>query len=149
MKDRIKKVMENEGFGSDINGFADTININRQTMNTNLGRNKEVSISIVQAILDKFDSINAEWLLRGRGPMRKGEKTYLEPSLFDDEEEINLHRIPEIQEYAQENILQEGKKMPKQLKNKEVTSEFINPKKIDKITIFYTDNTFINFTPEN
>ena len=148
MKDRIKKIMENENFGSDINGFADTININRQTMNTNLGRNKEVSISIVQAILDKFDSINAEWLLRGKGPMRKGEKTYLEPSLFD-EEEISPHQIPETQEYAQENILQEKKKAVKQDYNQEVIPKFISSKKIDKIMLFYTDNTFVTFTPES
>ena len=148
MKDRIKKIMENEGFGSDINNFADTININRQTMNTNLGRNKEVSLNIIQAILNKFDSINAEWLLRGKGPMRKGEKTYLEPFLFD-EEEIKPQEDTEQQKYAQENILQEVKKESKQVNNKEVTTEFISPKKIDKITIFYTDNTFINFTPEN
>ena len=148
MKDRIKKIMENEGFGSDINGFADTININRQTMNTNLGRNKEVSLNIVQAILDKFDSINAEWLLRGKGTMRKGEKPYFEPSLFN-EEEIKPQEDMELQKYAQENILQEVKKESKQVNNKEVTTEFISPKKIDKITIFYTDNTFINFTPEN
>jgi len=148
MKDRIKKIMENEGFGSDINNFADIININRQTMNTNLGRNKEVSLNIIQAILNKFDSINAEWLLRGKGPMRKGEKTYLEPFLFD-EEEIKPQEDTEQQKYAQENILQEVKKESKQVNNKEVTTEFISPKKIDKITIFYTDNTFINFTPEN
>ena len=140
--------MENEGFSSDINGFADAININRQTMNTNLGRNKEVSINIIHAILDKFDSINAEWLLRGKGPMRKGEKTYLEPSLFD-EEEIKRQEDTEPQKYAQENILQEGKKAPKQVHNKEIITEFISPKKIDKIMIFYTDNTFITFTPEN
>ena len=128
--------------------FADLLNINRQTMIASLGRNKTTSLPIVLAILEKIPDINSEWLLFGRGPIYKGERAYLQPSLFDDNTGINPTNEPEKDKYATESIVQPLEKGEQIISIQKDIPLKIENKKIDKIMVFYTDKTFTTLVPE-
>ena len=145
MKDRIKKIMEKEGFNPA--SFADYLGINRQTMNATLGRNKTASINIVYAILEKYEDLNSDWLLLGKGPMYKGEKAFLQPDLFENIP-VNAAKPADISEYSPKNIVQERKKDTQKIVNKIDNIAQKTSTKIEKIIIFYTDKTFETLIPE-
>ena len=61
MKDRIEKIMEMEQLSA--SKFADAIGVQRSNISHVLsGRNKP-SLELVNKILDRFQQINADWLL--------------------------------------------------------------------------------------
>lgn len=145
MKDRIKKIMDKVNLNTAE--FAFSIGINVTTLNAALNRNQTINSTIIQAIMQKYPDFNAEWIMIGTGPMMKGDKVYLEPSLFVDNE-INEANLPERNEYRRDLGDKKLPKSPKQAKSQELINGFSTSKKIDKIVIFYTDNTFMSLTPE-
>ena len=147
MKERILKIMDNEGMS--LTTFADFLDINQQTMIATLKRNKTVSSVIITAILDKFPNINSDWLLRGKEPMYTGDRTFLkaQPSLFENTD-VNAPDITKRKEYAPDLVV---KAMEKELKKTDYQpdiSQKKEDKKVEKIIIFYTDKTFVTLTPE-
>jgi len=146
MKDRIKKIMDQESLNPAT--FADLLNINRQTMIASLGRNKTISIHIITAILEKIPDINSDWLLFGKGPIYKGERAYLQPTLFDENTGINPDKEQAKDKYAKDSIVQPIEKGEQIVSIQRDIPPKIEDKKIDKIMIFYTDKTFITLIPE-
>lgn len=146
MVERIKKIIEKENSNPSL--FADTIGISRGTMNHILNGRNNPSLDVVTKILTTFPHINSEWMMFGTGPIYKGDKAFLQPSLFD-EIPLNRHNHPEKTEYRKEIEV----KTPEKTINKPEIEEIILPKNtsktIDKIIIYYSDNTFENFIPEN
>lgn len=145
MKDRVMKIIEKTN--QNISDFADSIGINPQTLNAALKRNQTINTPIIQAILAKYDNINPDWLMMGRGPMYRGEKSFLEPDLFP-ETSLFEDNLKEQKEYRKEMEDNRGQNALKAAQNHKLTGEFISTKKIDKIIIFYSDNTFDTLTPE-
>ena len=153
MKDRIRKIMEAQGMQPA--SFADFLDINRQTMTATLSRNKTASISIVMPILEKIPDINPDWLLFGKEPMYKNEKTILvssphsssQPSLFENID-VNTPDIPKQVKYAQDLALKTPQKEEKSAINQIDIPIEKEDKKIDKIVIFFSDKTFTTLIPE-
>ncbi|MDR3062356.1 MAG: helix-turn-helix domain-containing protein [Dysgonamonadaceae bacterium] len=146
MVDRIKKIIEKENSNPSL--FADLIGISRGTMNHILNGRNNPSLDVVTKILTTIPRINAEWMMFGTGPIYKGDKTFLQPSLFP-EIPVKQHNQPEKTEYRKEIEV----KTPEKIFNKPEVEEIRLPKDIsktiDKIIIYYSDNTFENFIPEN
>lgn len=137
--------MNKEGFNPAT--FADFLGINRQTMNATLSRNKTASINVVLVILEKYEEINSDWLLFGKGPMYRGEKAFLQPDLFANTPEIQPD--PQLEQKQAPNfVVEKPEKATQTIEKKEITPYKIVDKKIDKIVIFYTDKTFVTLTPE-
>ena len=68
IKDRIREIMLIKGTKSE-NGFSKAIGISQKTVNNQLNGLRSVSLDFVNAILDTYPDISAEWLLRGKGEM--------------------------------------------------------------------------------
>jgi transcriptional regulator with XRE-family HTH domain len=159
MVDRIKKIMEKEGFSFAL--FADEIGVSRGTITHVLnGRNKP-SLEVVQKILDAFPDISSKWLLTGKNPMYDHEKVILQhppqQDLFGNEtkvlpklpqKEINTYKESNVSEYSPKSIDKEPVEVLQPTKLKEVINTISSNKKIDKIIIFYDDKTFMSFSPE-
>ena len=99
--------------------------------------------------MQAFPTLNTDWLLSGKEPMYKHEKLS-QPGLFDlfPAEESNI-QISEPQ-----NRVNVASKPTQSLENqvvtpttivKEVVKE-IPPKKIQRIVVYYTDNTYDEFS---
>ncbi|MDL2257407.1 helix-turn-helix domain-containing protein [Bacteroidales bacterium OttesenSCG-928-I14] len=146
MKERIKIIIDKSGLN--VNDFADSIGINRQTFIAALNRNQTVNTPILTAILENYEDINTDWLMLGKGNMLRNEKAFLEPSLFPAENEENPIQSTDESEFRKKTEVKKPVSPIKASKNEVIMGEFISSKKIDKIVIFYTDNTFMTFCPE-
>ncbi len=145
MVERIKKIIEKEG--SNPSSFADTIGISRASMNHILNGRNNPSLDVIVKILSKYENISNEWLLFGKLPMYKGEKAYLQPTLFD-EIAVNEPIEPKKTEYRKEIEVKPEEIMPKPAQKEEITFKKNTTKKIERIMIFYSDNTFDSFSPD-
>lgn len=145
MLDRIKKVIEKEKMIPST--FADYIGISRASMNHVLNGRNNPSLEFLTKILDKFEGLNTDWLLFGKLPMYKGEKAFIEPSLFDDVPS-NEDNPPKVSKYPKEMEEKTAEIPIKTIQNQIINPPISTEKKINKILILYTDNTFTWLTPE-
>ena len=130
MKDRIEKIIRDEGISS--SKFADELGIQRSSISHILsGRNKP-SLDVFQRILRKYPNINSDWLILGIGNMYKDSKTIEQKDIFS---EIQEEKKQEVQ------IPVESKEIP--VKTDILGFDTVkSSKEIEKIIIFYSDKTF-------
>ena len=154
IKDRIRMIMEREKVPPKV--FAKTIGVQQSTLSHILnGRNKP-SLDVIMKVHQKYDYVNLEWLLYGEGEMMVSEEEtsfpssnsdYL-PSLFD-ENLINSSKEPAIPENRKEIALEAPVNTPKEIVKQEIIYKERPPRKITEIRIFFDDNTYETFKPEN
>ncbi len=141
MKNRIVQLINNEGLTS--SKFADTIGVQRSSISHILsGRNKP-SLDFIQKIMAAFPSININWLIAGEGEMygSKGADTLfseMETDHLTTENQVNqppkLNREP-----TPDNSLKTDPMLG--------MNSFAPGKQIEKVVVFYTDKTFMQYNP--
>jgi plasmid maintenance system antidote protein VapI len=155
MKDRIIRLMETEGFPS--SKFADEIGIQRAVIShITTGRN-EPSKDVIIKILERFPDINPDWLLLGRGNMRRNKtddvprrtetETRRLPNLFENAAQIRPEekKAPEIRKETETKRPIEATQQPV----KEIFGIKETPaRKVARIMVFYSNNTYETFVPE-
>ncbi|NSW44332.1 MAG: helix-turn-helix transcriptional regulator [Bacteroidales bacterium] len=139
MKSRIQKFLEIENINP--SKFADEIGVQRSSISHILSGRNNPSLELIQKILTRFDYINAEWLITGKGEMFKPNR---EPSLFDalytqnkTNEDIIENKTFEKSEHKIEfqskETLTDDIQIPKSLDNK------IAIRKVKQIILLYDD----------
>ena len=110
IKDRIRMIMEREKVSPRV--FAETIGVQQSTLSHILNDRNKPSLEVVMKVHQKYDYVNLEWLLYGKGEMVVSEEEtsfsssnsdYL-PSLFD-ENLINSSKEPAIPENRNRHVL--------------------------------------------
>jgi transcriptional regulator with XRE-family HTH domain len=161
MKDQISKIMETEGLTPAR--FADEIGVQRSSISHILsGRNKP-SYDFITKILERFQGINAEWLLTGKGSMIKSsasakeavfkQKSLFEPTVIQSVDELmNQKQTALSDKKAAEKVIESGdhknKVNPADVVPGKTTSSGITyVNNIKDIVIFYTDGTFEKYQP--
>lgn len=147
MKDRIKQIIEREKLSS--KEFANLCDIQVSNVSHLLSGRSKPSLDTIQKILTAFPTLNTDWLMTGKMPMYKHEKLS-QSGLFDlfPAEESNI-QISEPQ-----NRVNVAQKPPHIAENQVVTTNTIvkevvkeiPPKKIQRIVVYYTDNTYDEFS---
>lgn len=148
MRERILQVMENEGLAP--SKFAETIGIQRSAMSHIISGRNNPSLDVFMKILETFPYLNSDWLLFGKGEMKKDQAVttnLTQPDLFGN---MALNRpVSQVDpEYRKENRDKEGENTPKQTDKEIVIRTELVAKKISKIVIFYADETYETFIPE-
>lgn len=151
MKKRIEQLMEEKNLT--ITSLADEIGVKRPTIaHAMSGRNKP-SLDVVTKILERFRDINSDWLLFGKDPMIKS-SVPVQQELFSDtvvqntqsvtkpEEGSNLQPPPPV-ETGIRSITAIQSTGESQARKTDCD------KKVSKILIFFSDNTFETFVPES
>jgi transcriptional regulator with XRE-family HTH domain len=157
--DRIRTIIEQKRLNSSY--LAEQIGSSRSVITHILNGRNNPSWDILKKILEKFDDINTEWLLFGKEPMYKSERSIIKPeksaiqsSLFDkpelDEPKIEIKPVEDtpLIEYRKEIEVKPVEKPIKQADIEEVMPIKPESKKIAKIMIFYSNNTFETFNPD-
>ncbi len=144
MKDRIIAIMNREGLTS--SKFAETIGIQRAAMSHILSGRNNPSLDVSMKILETFDYINPDWLLFGKGNMVRGNSP-IEPDLFTNIAE-NRPVVRNVSENRKEMIVESPLFDTKQPINESLIIQKSETVKIKKITVFYADNTYEDFTLE-
>lgn len=147
MLSRIKRLMDEKGLS--ISSFADEVGVKRPAMTHTLTGRNNPSLDIVTKILETYSDISPDWLMFGKGPMKKG-NTPIQQGLFEelDEEKESTSAVPA-------ESISKSLNQPKEI-NPIVTEiapiaikNSLPDKRIAKIMVFYSDNTFETFVQED
>lgn len=145
--------MENEQLTP--SAFADKLQLGRAVVSHILNGRNNPSLDVVTRILSKMNYINPDWLISGNGEMYKPEYTTTvqsttssiiqnQPDLFSQ----NFVSPPVVQsepEYRREIIVKQPENIQEDSVKKEVIYQKLPDRKITKIIIYYSDNTFETF----
>ena len=140
MRDRILHFLTNENISSAK--FADEIGVQRSSVSHILSGRNNPSFDFIQKILKRFELLNAEWLIIGRGEMFKSQQQGI---MFDAE------RRTEGKEKPVNDMTSTAKiGIPGDFSDKSaLVSEEKLKKTAEKVVIFYTDKTFKEYYPGN
>lgn len=150
MKDRIAKFLKSENISS--SKFADEIGVQRSSISHIIAGRNNPSLELIQKILNRFDKINPDWLILGKGDMYRPGKGI--PSLFDQ----GFVETPVTNQILKPKEVEEPVKVEQKVENKvdnhviSNNQEITNPvknKRIEKMIILYNDGTFDNYSPSN
>lgn len=144
MNTRIKQFMDHKGLTS--SELADSIGVQRSNVTHVLhGRNKP-SFQFIAKLLETYPEIDAKWLIMGEGDMLTT-GTQRQANLFTEQKPSGQELQKEIIEKAiiepkpEKNITQSSQPFDMPIFNNTAN------KSIDRIVIFYTDQTFKQYTP--
>lgn len=164
MKDRIRLIMESERLTP--SAFADRLQLGRAVVSHILNGRNNPSLDVVTRILSKMNYINPDWLITGTGNMYKAEPeekipttqqiginnnfrtTQSEPDLFA-QTAISSTPGQQENEYRKEIIVERPIKHDEVPDNKQIIYQKATDRKISKIIIYYSDNTFETFNADN
>jgi len=151
MKDRVLQIIEHEGLSPA--SFAERIGIQRATMTHIISGRNNPSLEVTKKILQTFQYLNPEWLILGLGNMfRSGSTSYGKEEskglgLFDNTP-IFTAEVQAVPEYRKEKDVNSPVNNHKHPETEVVIPKTIVSKKVSKIVIFYSDDTFETFVPE-
>lgn len=123
-----------------VSQFTQAIKIQRSGMSHILsGRNKP-SLDFVLRVLKRYPEINPSWLLLGEGEMYLSDKIDVQTSMFSDknEREDIEHTLVEDNQ-STETLSKETKKA---IDTIPIIGNKPQTRKIEKIIVLYSDNTF-------
>jgi transcriptional regulator with XRE-family HTH domain len=145
--EKIKKIMAEEKLNA--KQFSDRVGISQSTLSNIFKGRNEVSLGVMQRILNAFRTISSDWLILDSGPMYrpKGSEA-VQDTLFDirpvEPDTPPVANLP--QSDNQQNI---GGQLPipvavtTNAKSKKNTADLgKTERRVDKIIIYYTDGTF-------
>ncbi len=150
MKDRILAFLQNEN--KSYAQFADEIGVQPSGISHILSGRNNPSLDFVIKMLHRYPSLSADWLLFGKGSMYR----YIsQPTLFDNAapEQITEGKMPVNEhEFLMDNIRSETENFsPHEENTQESSPEGVRhdsgARKTERIIIFYTDKTFVEYKP--
>lgn len=161
LRNRIQKLLETEQMSPAA--FAKAIQVNPSAISHILNDRNKPSTDILTKILTYFRTLNSEWLIMGLGNMYKSDKqtdsSSFASSLFDNpssEIQQNVTQVAEPSALFSSQSLSEPIKpeqtaqVPSTIIEKEIIKEVLikaPERKVQKIIIYYSDNTFDEMTP--
>ena len=166
MNSRIQLILKTKNISA--SKFADEIGVQRSSISHILSGRNNPSLDFIQKTLMKFPDISPDWILTGKGSM------YMQPDLFnsatepkielvlnqddlDEPADDNQEELPTI--VPKEKVDSEKQIKPRQARIQERISEPVEKKsqessnkmeekKIERIIIFYSDKTCMQYTME-
>ncbi len=78
-----------------VREFADSVGIKQVTLNQQLNGDRKLSLDTVLSILNSFEDISAEWLLRGEGEMYKANDKNINDN-FDKSQYVSIKKYESI-----------------------------------------------------
>ncbi|MFZ4725834.1 MAG: helix-turn-helix domain-containing protein [Paludibacter sp.] len=160
--ERIKKIMQTEELNSAQ--FAAEIGIQGSTLSHILNGRNNPSLDVHKKILNRFRSVSSDWLILGVGSMYRSEKQSQSLTLFDNlddtiskstvSEQKTVEKLETSNNTNQQNtdIIVENSTQTHPIqqiaenRQQQILPKIELPSKsVNKIIVYYTDNTFQEF----
>ena len=122
-KERIEHIIKTLNLSA--RQFAAEIHVKPGTISNMMAGRNNPSLDVMRRIMERYPTLNPEWLILGVGDMWRTEPGK-EPQLFD-------------------GLAPEGLKKPAVTPKEEPQVVAAPPKKISRIVVYYTDNTYEEF----
>lgn len=155
-KEKIEKIMQIEKLNSVQ--FAAEIGIQGSTLSHILnGRNKP-SLEVLKKILNRFRTINSDWLILDTGTMYRQEKHSQTPSLFPYEDEntsdsmfsttksVNNFQSTSSTKKNESDKFEIKPDVSAEIGRFTVQNSEFKTKAVERIIVYYSDNTYQEFT---
>ncbi len=140
MNDRIRQFMSYKSLTS--SELADNIGIQRSNLTHVLnGRNKP-SFPFIAKLLETYPEINAKWLLLGQGNMIENDHVPESSDLFS--EPVKPVEPPPVQAIHEPASMKEEEPA---VYEKTANLLVNNEKEVERIVVFFSDQTFKSYTP--
>jgi transcriptional regulator with XRE-family HTH domain len=144
IKARINRFLASENLSP--TRFADEIGVQRSSISHILSGRNNPSYEFIQKILSRYRQVNPEWLILGSGNMLK---TIRQGELFQMNEILPPTPQPEPQKMEPEKV-KVDEKSTDNTENELVNSIIASGKNsvvLERIVLFYSDNTFKTYIP--
>ena len=150
MLDRISLILKHKNLTSAK--FADEIGVQRSSISHVLsGRNKP-SLEFIQKILKTYPEISTDWILFGKGKMMSDQENEKEVKRVRVENDLYTSKLSEEDEKAEVSGIEKIKNVDSTtstlLNKQKISSKNADKKEIEKIIVFYTDDSFKQYIPE-
>jgi transcriptional regulator with XRE-family HTH domain len=153
MKTRIKKIIDFEQVTA--SKFADIIGVQRSSVSHILSGRNNPSLEVIQKILSAFSNLNTDWLILGEGQMFKNpnlqqQTFFTEPEIMLQNSSVSKENMSTIDIHKTENVfkINENQEYEKSEKDeKQIHKDETKLKSTEKIIIFNSDRTFIEYSP--
>jgi len=123
--------------------FADAIGIQRPSLSHILSGRNKASLDVVQKVLDTYQNIHPLWLINGEGKMIKEDIV----EVSSDEKLLTEYQNKNKEITNVNSVKTENKKDSDIIKDEKILHSILESDEIDKIVIFYKDNTFKILNP--
>lgn len=140
MKERILQIIQDMELTAA--GFASEIHVQASSISHIIsGRNKP-SLDLLQKILSRYPRISSDWLMLGKGAMYRDEedtareKTGITEGLFQEEK-----AVPHASGHSARDRTPDGPES-------EQSPVYETKKRIERILVFYSDNSFKEYLPQ-
>ncbi len=144
MKNRLQQIMEREGMTP--GRFADSIGIQRSALSHILNGRNNPSLDVVMKVLARFEYLSTDWLMFGNGPMFKHQLANESPA--DDDITLDDDLLADNIGNATLNQTTDVRTDDNFLTDVNIKMSGDPRRRVSRIMIFYSDNTFDNFIPE-
>jgi len=127
-RQRLQQLMEAEQLSA--KQFADQVGISAGTISNIMGGRNNPSLDVLQAVLNRFRTVNSDWLILGIGSMYRpnGGMDGPQTTLFDDVPPVKPTELQPAQ--------------PVQPVQQVAVPQPVKEKKVAKIVVYYTDGTY-------
>jgi len=147
MKDRITKFLRVENISS--SKFADEIGVQRSSISHIIAGRNNPSLELIQKMLNRFDKINPDWLILGKGEMYR---TVKNPTLFDHVIVENKDNNKTLKTETKQQSFKNEQKVDSKSDNSDNTNEIqkithAENRVVEKMMIIYSDGTFKTYSP--
>jgi transcriptional regulator with XRE-family HTH domain len=155
MEDRIKKFMEHKEISA--SELADAIGVQRSNVTHVLKARNKPSFQFIEKLLQIYPEINAKWLLLGEGNMIEGISK--SRTLFDSIPEPVINSVIPEKKTEPEIVMESAASAPveqnsspqapdkKAPENELYDSFFGSEKPIERMIVFFKDQTFKVYNP--
>ncbi len=146
MKERLQKILTEKGLSAAK--FAEILQIQRSNVSHVLSGRNNPGYEFIKKIMEHYPDINPGWLILGNGSMYKEDinKTYTSAEQFNNDLFTNNEEsiIESDNEYQKKSP---GKNEP--VINSSLNKPEMPPNHVERIVIFYKDNTFKEYKPDS
>ena len=149
-RDRIKLIIETEGVTQVA--FAETTGINTSTLNHVLTGRNNPSVEVISKILAAYPQYESDWLLHGSGPMwtEAYSEQQVRSTLFSNPDGDGSGPIQSPSTATVPNGgMRRSKAEESTRETAQTTTERATSKRVQKVIIYYDDNTFETLYPSH
>lgn len=137
-RQRLQQLMEAEQLSA--KQFADQVGISAGTISNIMGGRNNPSLDVLQAVLNRFRTVNSDWLILGIGSMYR-------PNGGQDGPQTSLFDMPPVQpaETKPAQPVQPAQLVIQPVAQAPVPQQPAQPvkeKRVSKLIIYYTDGTY-------
>ncbi|MBO8459565.1 MAG: helix-turn-helix transcriptional regulator [Bacteroidetes bacterium] len=144
-KERIEHIMSKENMNA--TQFAAEIGIQTSTLSHILNGRNNPSLDVLKRVLNRFRTINPDWLILGTGQMYRQISQSQQPVLFDIPPKIDDNlSVKQEQPVVNHSTHEDTVKHSPVQNAKNHTQVNSGNRFVTRILVFYSDNTFEEFS---